>query len=279
MSGFAPDLLAGRRILVTGGGTGLGRAMAARCVELGATVVICGRRTEVLAATAAEIGAAETYRVDLRDPQDVAAMMGRVWDQGPLDALVNNAAANFIARTETLSHRAVDAVLNITLHGTLYATMEAGRRWIAEKRPGSVLSIAATYAWHGSPYVVPSAMAKAGVVAMTRSLAVEWGPHGIRLNAIAPGPFPTKGAWERLLPRRDLAAEFESRGPLGRPGRHEELANLAAYLLSDMAGYVTGDCITIDGGRWIKGAGNFSFLEKLTDAEWDGLRPARGKGT
>ena len=277
---FQPGLLKGQRILVTGGGTGLGRAMALRFAELGARLILCGRRESVLAEAAREIESlhgtqTEIHSLDLRDAEAVDAMVGRIFDAGGLDVLVNNAAANFIARSETLSPRAMDAVLNITLHGPMYCSMAAGKRWIAEGRQGVILSIVATYAWHGSPFVVPSAAAKAGVLAMTRSLAAEWGRHGIRANAIAPGPFPTQGAWERLLPRPDLAEHFERRGPLGRPGRHEELANLAAFLVSDMAGYITGDCITIDGGRWVKNAGNFSFLETLSDAEWESFRPKK----
>jgi NAD(P)-dependent dehydrogenase (short-subunit alcohol dehydrogenase family) len=278
---FEPGLLKDRRILVTGGGTGLGRAMAWRFAELGAKLVLCGRREPVLAEAAREIEAAhgaivETFSLDVREPEKIESMMDRIFDSGGLDILVNNAAANFIARTETLSPRAMDAVLNITLHGPMYCSLAAGQRWIASGRGGVILSIVATYAWHGSPYVVPSAAAKAGVLAMTRSLAVEWGPKNIRTVAIAPGPFPTAGAWERLLPRPDLAQHFETRGPLGRPGRHGELANLAAYLVSDMAAYVNGECVTIDGGRWLKDSGNFSFLETLSDEDWESFRPKKG---
>ena len=211
----------------------------------------------------------------MRDPAAVEAMIDTLWREQPLDALVNNAAGNFIARSETLSSRAVDAVLGIVLHGSAYATLACGRRWIAEGRPGNVLSIVTSYAWTGSAYVVPSAMAKAGVLAMTRSLAVEWGPRRIRLNAIAPGPFPTKGAWERLVPRPELAAVLESRNALGRVGEHRELADLAAFLLARESGYITGDCITIDGGEWLKGAGQFSWLDRLSDQEWDDLRPRK----
>ncbi|WP_426956457.1 SDR family oxidoreductase [Muricoccus radiodurans] len=284
---FQPDLLAGKRILVTGGGTGLGRSMAERFAALGAALVLAGRRAEVLSRTAAEITAAtgarvDTHAVDVRDPAAVDAMMEAIFaEDGALDILVNNAAANFIARTESLSPRAADTILNITLHGPLYCTLSAGRRWIAQGRPEGaprvVLNILATYAWHGSAYVVPSAMAKAGVQAMMQSLAVEWGPKGIRHVGIAPGPFPTKGAWDRLLPRPEMAGYYETRGPLGRPGKHEELANLAAYLVSDGAAYVNGDCVTIDGGRWLKGAGNFSFLEDLTEADWERVR-SQGRG-
>ena len=278
---FRADLLSGRRILVTGGGTGLGKAMGRRFLELGARLAICGRREAVLAATRAEFerdfpGRTATVGCDVRDAAAVEAMLDRLWADAPLDALVNNAAGNFIARSETLSARAVDAVLGIVLHGSAYATLGCGRRWIAAGRPGNVLSIVTTYAWTGSPYVVPSAMAKAGVLAMTRSLAAEWGRHGIRLNAIAPGAFPTPGAWERLVPNPDLARAFETSSPLGRPGRHEELADLAAFLLAEGSGYITGDCITIDGGRWVKGASQFSFLDRLTAEEWDAMRPKKG---
>ena len=278
---FKSDLLAGKRVLVTGGGTGLGFAMGQRFAQLGAELLICGRREAVLRAASeklsAELGRAAAVHVcDIRDPDAVEAMMERIWQDGPLDALVNNAAGNFIARSETLSPRGLDAVLGIVLHGTGYATLACGRRWIAEGRGGNVLSIVTSYAWTGSAYVVPSAMAKAGVLAMTRSLAVEWGPKGIRLNAIAPGPFPTPGAWERLVPNPDLARTFETRNPLRRPGRHEELANLAAFLLSDEAGYINGEVVTIDGGEWLQGAGQFNFLSRLSAAEWDALRPKKG---
>ena len=277
---FKADLLAGQRILITGGGTGLGRSMGRRVLELGANLAICGRREAVLAETTAAFerdfpGRVRFIVCDVRDPAAVEAMIDTLWREQPLDALVNNAAGNFIARSETLSSRAVDAVLGIVLHGSAYATLACGRRWIAEARPGNVLSIVTSYAWTGSAYVVPSAMAKAGVLAMTRSLAVEWGPRRIRLNAIAPGPFPTKGAWERLVPRPELAAVLESRNALGRVGEHRELADLAAFLLARESGYITGDCITIDGGEWLKGAGQFSWLDRLSDQEWDDLRPRK----
>ncbi len=277
---FKPDLLAGRRILVTGGGTGLGRSMGRRFLELGASLAICGRREQVLAETAAAFerdfpGRTRFLPCDIRDADAVERMVARFWEEGPLDGLVNNAAGNFIARSETLSARAVDAVMGIVVHGAAYATLACGRRWIAASMPATVLSIVTTYAWTGSAYVLPSAMAKAGVLAMTRSLAVEWGPKRIRLNAIAPGPFPTPGAWERLVPRPDLARELEGRNALGRVGEHGELANLAAFLMAPESGYITGDCVTIDGGEWLKGAGQFSWLERLSGEEWDALRPRK----
>jgi NAD(P)-dependent dehydrogenase (short-subunit alcohol dehydrogenase family) len=267
---FQPDLLMNKRILVTGGGTGLGRAMGERFLELGASLVICGRRESVLEEAAWAFDErfdrpTESHACDIRDGDAVDAMIEAVWRAGPLDGLVNNAAGNILARTETLSRRAVDAVVGIVLHGSAYATLACGKRWLAARRPASVLSIVTTYAWTGSAYVVPSAMAKAGVLAMTRSLA----------NAIAPGPFPTEGAWSRLVPRADLARELETRNPLGRPGRHDELTNLAAYLMADGSGFVNGEVVAIDGGDWLKGAGQFTFAERLTDEDWDSLRPKK----
>jgi NAD(P)-dependent dehydrogenase (short-subunit alcohol dehydrogenase family) len=280
---FTPDLLADKRILVTGGGTGLGKSMSRRFLELGAAVVICGRRQSVLEETGAELAAEFPGRIDwhpcdIRDPNEIESMVETIWTAGPLDALVNNAAGNFIARSETLSPRAVDAILAIVLHGSAYMTLACGRRWLSAGRPATVLSIVTTYAWTGSAYVVPSAMAKAGVLAMTRSLAVEWGRRGIRLNAIAPGPFPTPGAWERLVPRPDLARELETRNPLGRPGDHRELADLASFLLSDGTAYINGDVVTIDAGEWLKGAGQFNFLDELGPEEWQSMHRKRGGG-
>lgn len=277
---FSPGLLDGKRILVTGGGTGLGKAMGRRFLELGARLVICGRREAVIEATAAAFnadfpGRTAWHRCDIRDSQAVEEMVERIWRDGALTSLVNNAAGNFIAQAETISPRGLDAVLGIVLHGSAYATLACGRRWLAAGTPAAVLSIITTYAWTGSAYVLPSAMAKAGVLAMTRSLAVEWGGRGIRLNAIAPGPFPTEGAWERLVPRPDLAHTFETRNPLGRPGRHQELADLACFLLADQSGYITGEAITIDGGEWLGGAGQFNFLSRLGDADWAALRPKK----
>jgi NAD(P)-dependent dehydrogenase (short-subunit alcohol dehydrogenase family) len=274
---YQSDLLSGKRVLVTGGGSGLGKAMGRRFLELGATLAICGRREPVLAETAAEFErdfpGRTAWRVcDIRDPDAVEAMVAALWEAGPLDVLVNNAAGNFLAKSETLSPRAVDAVLGIVLHGTAYVTLACGKRWIAEGRPGNVLSIVATYAWSGSPFVVPSAMAKAGVLAMTRSLAVEWGGKGIRLNAIAPGPFPTEGAWQRLVPNEELEQAWKARIPLGRFGDHGELADLAVFLASDRSGYITGEVVTIDGGEWIKGAGQFSVMDGLTEEDWAAMR-------
>jgi len=278
---FQTNLLTDKRILITGGGTGLGKAMARRFLELGARLIICGRRAEVLAETKAEFDAAfaartTTHQCDLRDPDQVEAMVDRCWaEDGEIDILVNNAAGNFIAKSETLSHRALDAVLGIVVHGTAYVTLACGRRWIAARRPGAVLSIVATYAWSGSAYVVPSAIGKAGVLAMTQSLAVEWGPYGIRSNAIAPGPFPTEGAWSRLVPNAEVEAAWRARVPLGRFGTHGELANLAAFLVSDGAGFINGEVVVIDGGEWLKGAGQFSLMERLSETDWAAMRPKK----
>tara|TARA_B100001964_G_C14245240_1_gene607084 strand:- start:422 stop:1261 length:840 start_codon:yes stop_codon:yes gene_type:complete len=277
---FAPDLLKNKRILITGGGTGIGKSMAKRFMELGAVPIICSRREKVLEQTAGELsaetgGRIEWRQLDIRDPEAVEQVVDSVWEGGPVDALINNAAGNFLARTETLSHRAMDAVVNIVLHGSSYMTLACGKRWIDAGLPGNVLSIITTYAWTGSAYVVPSAMAKAGVLAMTKSLAVEWGPKGIRLNAIAPGPFPTDGAWERLVPTKKLADVWEHRNPLGRVGEHNELTNLAAFLVSDGSAYINGDAITIDGGEWLAGAGQFNFAGMLSDEEWDDISPGK----
>jgi len=277
---FQADLLKGKRILITGGGTGLGFSMGRRFLELGAGLVICGRRAEVLKEAAAKLGGdtggkVETQVCDVRDPEAVEKMVEAIWAEGPLDCLVNNAAGNFIARSEELSPRAIDAVLGIVLHGSAYCTTACGRRWLKAGHKASVLSIITTYALTGSAYVLPSAMAKAGVLAMTRSLAVEWGGKGVRLNAIAPGPFPTAGAWERLVPKPELAQVFESKNPLKRVGEHIELANLAAFLLSDFTGYINGEVVTIDGGEWLQGAGQFNFLERLTEEDWQSLKPKK----
>jgi len=276
---FQKDLLQGKRILITGGGSGLGRAMAKRFAELGAHVIVAARREELLKETVAEIqaagGRASWHPLDIRVASLCEEVVERIWAEGPLDVLVNNSAGNFAARTETLSARALDSVLNPTLHGTLYMTVECGKRWIRDRRKGNVISMVFSGASVGSAFTVPSAMSKAGMVAMTRSLAVEWGPKGIRLNAISPGAFPTKGAWDRLLPRPELAHEFETSNPLGRPGRYDEVVHLAAFLAADGSEYINGDVITIDGGQWLQGAGTFNFLRKLSDAEWDSMKPPK----
>jgi NAD(P)-dependent dehydrogenase (short-subunit alcohol dehydrogenase family) len=278
---YQSDMFAGKRFLVTGGGSGLGRSMAERLAGLGADIVICGRRQEVLEEAAAHIGNAvkrdcvETHSCDIRDAAAVEAMLDAIFATGTLNGLINNAAGNFISRSEDLSPRAVDAVLNIVAHGTAYITLGCGRRWLERRDEAAVLTIATTYGETGSAYVVPSAMGKAAIIAMTRSLAVEWGGRGIRLNAVAPGPFPTKGAWERLVPRADLAQTFETKNPLGRPGQHGELADLAAFLLSPLSAYINGEVVTIDAGEWLQGAGQFNFLSALTADEWEAMRPAK----
>ena len=274
---FQSDLLQDSRILITGGGSGLGKSMGRRVLELGARLVICGRREAVLEETRAEFdadfpGRTRALPCDLRDPGQVDTLVAAIWEEGPLDALVNNAAGNFLARAESLSPRAVDAVLAIVMHGTAYVTLACGKRWLAEKRAGNVLSIVATYAETGSPYVVPSAMAKAGVLAMTRSLAVEWGGRGIRLNAIAPGPFPTEGAWSRLVPNAEMDRAWMNKIPLGRVGEHREPANLAAFLLAEGSAYINGEVVVIDGGEWLKGAGQFSLMEALSEDDWAAMK-------
>jgi NAD(P)-dependent dehydrogenase (short-subunit alcohol dehydrogenase family) len=280
---FASDLLKGKRALITGGGTGLGKAMAKRYLELGATVYICGRREDVLHATCADLSEAtggniQSFVCDVRDAAMVEDSIARVWKDGVIDILVNNAAGNFLARTEELSPGAWQAVIGIVLMGTINMTMACGRRWLAEKKSATVLNIVATYSstGAGSGYVVPSAVSKAGVQALTRSLAVEWGPRGIRMNAIAPGPIPTEGAFSRLLPKKELEKLATTRVPLRRFGTQEELANLAAFLVSDGAAYINGEVVTMDGGEWLQGAGEFNYLgQMMSDADWAAFKPAK----
>jgi len=276
---FRTDLLQNKRILITGGGTGLGKGMAERFLGLGAEVYICGRREEVLTQTARELstnGRIHALACDVRNLDAVEAMMDSIWNTAPLDVLVNNAAGNFIARTEELSPRAFESVVSIVLMGTLHCTMACGRRWLKAAHPGTVLSISATYAPVGSAYVVPSAVSKAGVEALMRSLAVEWGNRGIRMNAIAPGPIPTQGAFSRVLPRPELEALALDRNPLRRFGTVEELANLAAFLVSDGSGYINGEVIRMDGGEFLQGAGEFSNLGRiLTEEDWRAIKPKK----
>ncbi|PYP85702.1 MAG: short-chain dehydrogenase [Candidatus Angelobacter sp. Gp1-AA117] len=278
---FKTDLLAGKRILITGGATGLGKSMAQRFLELGAALYLCGRRENLLEEAAAEMrkatgGTVKTFSVDVRDAPRVETMIETFWQDGPLDVLVNNAAGNFIARTEELSLGAFEAVIGIVMMGTIHATMSCGRRWLKQGHQATVLNISTTYADTGSGYVVPSAMAKAGVLAMTRSLAVEWGPRGIRFNAIAPGPVPTEGAFSRLMPAKEMEEMAKKLNPLGRFGTHEELANLAAFLVSDYSGYINGECVVMDGGEQLQGAGEFSHLGRmLTEEQWQAMRPKK----
>lgn len=268
-----------RVIVVTGGGSGLGKAMTTYFLELGATVVISSRNIEKLQATAKELeektrGKVLPVQCDVRHYDQVEAMLQASLEAfGKVDGLLNNAAGNFISPTERLSSNAFDTIIDIVLKGTKNCTLVFGKHWIATKQEkATVLNIVTTYAWTGSAYVVPSATAKAGVLAMTRSLAVEWAKYGIRFNAIAPGPFPTKGAWDRLLPG-NLQEEFDMRKkiPLRRVGEHQELANLAAYLMSDFSSFVNGEVVTIDGGEWLQGAGEFNMLEKIPSEMWDML--------
>ena len=278
---FEKSLLAGKRILITGGGSGLGAAMGRRFVELGAELIICGRRLELLEATATrmreEIGGNVTVaRCDIRDGAAVDAMMDQIWRDAPIDVLVNNAAATFIAQTEHLSFRAADAILAPTLHGTMYCTLSAGKRWIEGKHKGVVLSILSTSSITGRAFTVPSAMAKSAVLAMTRSLAVEWGPKGVRTVAIAPGAFPTPGAAGQLRPEgRDES--WAQRNPLGRAGEHAELANLASFLISDQAGYINGEMVVQDGGSHLRSSGAEDLLQ-WTGAQWAKQREGRAKG-
>ncbi len=276
-----PDSFRGQTIVVTGGGTGLGRSMSQYLLTLGAKVAICGRRLEVVERAAQEMaettgGEALALKCDVRQSEEVEAMFSAVSEQfGRVHGLINNAAGNFICPTERLSYNAFNAVVDIVLKGTYNCTLAIGKRWIDAGTPGAILNISTTYAWTGSGYVVPSAVAKAGALIMVRSLASEWGKYGIRLNAIAPGSFPTEGAWSRLKPPElEDGGNLSQKVPLGRFGEHQELANLAAYLLSDFSAYITGACVTIDGGAWLRGAGQFNALERVDSEQWDALQAA-----
>jgi NAD(P)-dependent dehydrogenase (short-subunit alcohol dehydrogenase family) len=277
---FEKGLLKGKRILVTGGGSGLGAAMGRRFLELGAELVICGRRLELLEATAVQMrrdcgGKVTPVRCDIRDGGAVETMMDAVWREAPIDVLVNNAAATFIAQTEHLSFRAADAILSPTLHGAMYCTLAAGKRWIGAKHNGVVLSILSTSTITGRAFTVPSAMAKSAILAMTKSLAVEWGPKGIRTVAIAPGAFPTPGATGQLRPEgRDEG--WAQRNPLGRVGEHRELADLASFLISDGGAYINGEMVVMDGGSHLRSSGAEDLLQ-WTDAQWEAQRAARSK--
>ncbi len=274
---FKEDLLKGKRILVTGGGTGLGKEMASHYGQHGADLYICGRRENVLKDTATEIedkyGVKVNYEtLDIRASSDVESYIDRIFQEGPLDGLVNNAAGNFISPTKDLSHKGFDAIANIVFHGTFYITHSVGKRWIEQKLKGSIISILTTWVWTGSPYVVPSAMSKSGLHAMTQSLAAEWGKYGIKVNAIAPGPFPTKGAWDRLNPGGDNDSDFMGSVPIGRLGEMNELQNLATFLMADGCDYLTGQTIAIDGAQYLTGGGTFSALDKVSEEDWEQLR-------
>jgi len=281
------DALKGKTIVITGGGTGLGKAMGVYFLKLGANLVITSRKQDVLQKTADEMeektgGKVLAVACDVREVAQVENVLAKTLERfGAVDVLLNNAAGNFISPTERLSANAFSSIIDIVLKGTVNCTLTFGKHWIKEKQTATVLNIITTYAFTGSAYVVPSACAKGGVLALTRSLAVEWGKYGIRTNAIAPGPFPTKGAWERLLPG-DLAKKFDfkNRVPLKRVGDHQELANLAAFLVSDFSGYINGEVITIDGGEWLQGAGQMNGLEAIPNEMWDMLeqmtRSAKG---
>jgi NAD(P)-dependent dehydrogenase (short-subunit alcohol dehydrogenase family) len=274
----------GRAIFISGGGSGLGRSMALHFGKLGANIFIVGRREEPLRNVCDEIGkaggSAAYASCDVRDYAAVEGAAHKAYDQfGRIDSIVNNAAGNFMARTETLSPNAFNAVVSIVLNGTFHCTQAFAKKWIAEKKGGNILNIVTTYAAanSGSGFVVPSACAKAGVLAMTTSLAVEWAKYQIRINAIAPGPFPTEGAWSRLMPSKQFEDHAKQSHPMKRFGRHEELTSLAAFLLSDMAEYINGECVVIDGALWLRGAGEFNDLLALPDSAWESMEAARAK--
>ena len=273
---FKDNLLKNKRILITGGGTGLGKEMASHFAMHGAELYICGRRENVLSETANEIS--ETYStkvnyqtLDIRASKDVDDYIESIFEISPLDGLVNNAAGNFISPTKDLSHKGFDAIANIVFHGTFYMTHSVGKRWIELGHKGSIINILTTWIWTGSPYVVPSAMSKSGIHAMTQSLAAEWGKYGIKINGIAPGPFPTKGAWDRLNPDSNDDG-MTNTVPLGRVGEMEELQNLATFLMADGCDYLTGQTIGLDGGQYLTGGGTFSQLDKLSDEDWENMR-------
>ena len=273
---FKKDLLKDKRILVTGGGTGLGKEMANHYAEHGAELFICGRRENVLKETADEIidkyNTNVNYQtLDIRASKDVDDYIQSIFDGGPLDGLVNNAAGNFISPTKDLSPKGFDAIANIVFHGTFYMTHAVGKRWIESSHKGSIINILTTWIWTGSPYVVPSAMSKSGIHAMTQSLAAEWGKYGIKVNGIAPGPFPTKGAWERLNPDNNDDGMMDT-VPMGRVGQMQELQNLATFLMADGCDYLTGQTIGLDGAQYLTGGGTFSQLDKLSDEDWQNMR-------
>jgi NAD(P)-dependent dehydrogenase (short-subunit alcohol dehydrogenase family) len=279
---FKNDLLEGRAIFLSGGGSGLGRSMALYFSSLGAKMFVIGRREGPLKETCAAIeqagGTAAYATCDVRDFGAVEAAADKADSAiGLIDTVINNAAGNFMARTERLSPNAFDTIVSIVLNGSFHCTQAFARRWIAAKRPGNVLSIATTYAAAncGSAFVVPSACAKAGVLAMTTSLAVEWAKYKIRLNAIAPGPFPTEGAWSRLVPSKEFDDRARESHPMKRYGRHEELTNLAAFLISEMSEYINGECVVIDGAQWLRGAGEFNDLLELPESTWEQMESAR----
>ena len=278
---FKEGLLEGKRILVTGGGSGLGKEMSRYFLKYGAEVIICGRRESVLEETAKELmeengGKVKCYGLDIRGAQDVDETIGEIFSEGPLDGLVNNAAGNFISRTQDLSHRGFDAIAGIVFHGTFYVTHSVAKRWLELGRGGSIVSILATWVWTGSAFTVPSAMSKSGIHAMTKSLATEWGNTGIRLNAIAPGAFPTEGAWARLSPNQDPNDASDqgaySQNPMGRFGKMEELGNLAIFLMSDGCDYLTGQTIAIDGGEYLTGGTFYRALSSLKDEDWEAIK-------
>ncbi len=281
---FRNDLLKDKAILITGGGTGIGNSIAKKYGSLGAKIAILGRREEVLKEAVDDFrnnGITASYRsCDVRNPEQISQTLDFFQEEiGPIDVLVNNAAGNFVSPTEKLSPHAVDSILNIVLHGTIYITLEMGKRWIKSKRGGVVLDIVTPYAWTGSAYVVPSAAAKAGVLAVVRSLAVEWAKYGIRHVAIAPGAFPTPATRKNLFPLEGMQQALLERIPMGRTGNLEEIANLATYLISEEASFINGEVVTIDGGEWLRGAGEFSGLSVLSDEQWDMIKEISKKKT